>query len=53
MIFRELTSHSHVGCIVPGVLYEFDSFMGEMGREESAGNVVGKKRGQKLLVVVE
>lgn len=54
MIFRELAGHSLVGCAVSGVVYKFDSFMGEMGMEESAGNVaVGRKREQELPVVVE
>lgn len=49
MIFRELASHSLIGCVASGVLYKSDSFMGEMGMEESAGNVaVGKKREQEL-----
>lgn len=31
------TGHSLVGCIVSGVVYKFDSFMGEMGME---GNIL-------------
>lgn len=54
MIFRELASHSLIGCVISGVLYKSDSFMGEMGMEESAGIVaVGKKREQELPVEVE
>lgn len=54
MIFRELASHSLVGGVVSGVVYKSDSFMGEMGMEESAGNVaVGKKGEQELPVEVE
>lgn len=54
MIFRELASHSLIGCVVSGVVYKFDSLMGEMGIEESVGNVaVGRRREQALPVVVE
>lgn len=54
MIFRELASHSLIGCVVSGVVYKFDSLMREMGIEESVGNVaVGRRREQALPVVVE
>lgn len=54
VIFRERVSHGLVGCVVSDVVYKFDSFVGEMGMETSAGNVaVGKKREEELPVEVE